>query len=157
MASNTTSPIDVYFGATYSPKNTNKGTSVVSTSSSAPPDNSSRVAHAVLDSGGGQQGGGVDRQVPELPLHRLVPDNECTACKTYNIPLYLPFTNYRVQTFIDSGATDHCWVERSQFTEYRGVDEKGSSAVTGTEGQFRILGIGTVEFTTQVNGEKRLI
>ncbi|KAE9406325.1 hypothetical protein BT96DRAFT_934321 [Gymnopus androsaceus JB14] len=119
----TASPIDVYVGSMSSPKQPDLGTSKHIHSSPTPPDISPRVVNAVLNNEDGQQVRGVDRDVPHL-----VPKSECTVCPNKTLlywPLMVP-----LRTFIDSGATDHCWVNRDQFVDYREVTE---SAVAGAE------------------------
>ncbi|KAJ3780650.1 hypothetical protein GGU10DRAFT_237712, partial [Lentinula aff. detonsa] len=53
----------------------------------------------------------------------------------------------------DLGASEHCWVNRSDFIAYNKVEgQHGNSAIAGEEGQFTIQGIGQVRFTTRVEG-----
>lgn len=88
----------------------------------------------------------------DLPIHcNLVPNViNCSLChgNTRELP----------KTYIDSGATEHCWMSKDDFimfTEIRG--QKGSSAVAGDAGQFDIWGIGTVQFKTRDGGKPKII
>ncbi|KAF5368208.1 hypothetical protein D9615_010532 [Tricholomella constricta] len=57
-----------------------------------------------------------------------------------------------VPTFADSGASDHCFVDRGMFTDYMpyAVPRQGQAANKGST--FNILGQGTVKITVSVNG-----
>lgn len=57
-----------------------------------------------------------------------------------------------VITLLDSGASDHCFVDRSLFSKYQmfSPPRKGNSA--GKDSTFTIEGTGTVEFTMIVEG-----
>ncbi|KAJ3831168.1 hypothetical protein F5878DRAFT_517888, partial [Lentinula raphanica] len=53
----------------------------------------------------------------------------------------------------DSGTSEHCWVDESDFIEYTAVEgQRGNSAIAGEAGKFTIRGTGKVKFTTQVGG-----
>lgn len=57
----------------------------------------------------------------------------------------------RVNTFKDSGATDHCYVRREDFTTYSTIPIRhGKAAKRGT--QFSIVGIGSVTKILPVEG-----
>lgn len=152
--SDTFSPIDIYVGSAYSPKTTS-GMSASLLQTSDPPDTPIRVSHALLGRGEEQQGRGVDNPVPDP--HPLVISSQCTACKIENTPLYSTKWYEPVRTFIDSSATDHCWVRQEQFIKYADINKKGRSTVAGDIGQFLIKALGTVEFAALVEGAKRLI
>lgn len=155
-SSDTFEPLDVYVGSAHSPRK-DDGTCATSPSLTTTPDPPTRIALAVLDKGVGQEERKVDTRVP-YPGHPLVSKSQCTSCcRIEPIPLYTPKRFELIRTFIDSGATDHCWVRRDQFVQYTEVSEKGNSALAGEGGQFFIKGIGTVQFETQVDGEKRKI
>ncbi|KAJ3834604.1 hypothetical protein F5878DRAFT_508571, partial [Lentinula raphanica] len=67
-------------------------------------------------------------------------------------------TRRRIRTFIDSGASEHCWVDRPDFVEYTEVEgQQGNSAIAGEAGKFTIRGIGKVKFTTLVAGTPKQI
>ncbi|KAE9387122.1 hypothetical protein BT96DRAFT_1005429 [Gymnopus androsaceus JB14] len=65
----------------------------------------------------------------DLPIHcKLVPSmNKCSACHGN--------TSFHPKTYIDSGATQHCWVSRNDFITFAEVvGQKGSSAIAGDAG-----------------------
>lgn len=88
--------------------------------------------------------------------HPTVPKAECNAChgrtQLYSTPVP------KIRTFLDSGASEHCWVRRSDFTEYTEVQgQGGSSAISGEAGRFQILGTGTIQFITRVKEDERVV
>lgn len=108
-------------------------------------DNSILREKCQQETAGKDVGGIVDR-------YSQVPKSDCTACKG-NTPLYAPPVPI-IYTFLNSGASEHCWVQQSDFTEYTKVQgQGGSSAISGEAGRFQIVGTGTVKFVTRV-GEK---
>ncbi|KAF8830805.1 hypothetical protein HHX47_DHR2000963 [Lentinula edodes] len=61
-----------------------------------------------------------------------------------------------IRTYIDSGASEHCWVNRKDFVAYETVaNQSGLTAVAGSN--FSIEGVGMVEFLTRVGGQERII
>lgn len=103
-----------------------------------------------------QGGTRVEDVVKHVPSHNTVLKSECTACHG-NTRLYSPPAPM-IRTFLDSGASEHCWVQKSDFVDYTEVrGQAGSSAISGEAGRFAILGTGTVQFVTRINGEERVV
>ncbi|KAJ3849497.1 hypothetical protein EV368DRAFT_85495 [Lentinula lateritia] len=96
--------------------------------------------------------------VKDVHRHNVVASPIMCEVHRSNTLLYMPMGTPHVRTFIDSGATKHCWVNKSDFVEYRPVQgQSGTSALSGDVGKFTIEGAGTVEFTTRVGGTARRI
>lgn len=95
-------------------------------------------------------GGGVTVSSTGVDTH-LVESLSCCCCKAIT-PLYSPVPD--VKTFLDSGASEHIWRSRGDFTRFLNVeDTRGMGASAG----FDILGIGDVEFTSRAGGKDRTI
>ena len=60
-------------------------------------------------------------------------------------------------TLIDSGASDHCFANKSLFTTLTPLKEPTSGMSAGKGSIFRIIGEGYVEFDTEINGVKKHI
>ena len=58
-------------------------------------------------------------------------------------------------TFIDSGATDHCFVDRTMFTTYVPFEKPLAGLSAGLS--FDIIGKGSISFSTTINGVTRII
>ncbi|KAJ7619740.1 hypothetical protein FB45DRAFT_163005 [Roridomyces roridus] len=56
---------------------------------------------------------------------------------------------------LDSGATDHCFTCREDFTDYQSFTDRTGTGVEGS--QFQIAGAGTVCKVVDVNGNKRVV
>ncbi|GAV99168.1 retrotransposon Ty1-copia subclass [Lentinula edodes] len=96
---------------------------------------------------------GADEAIGSEDVHKhyLVPSPLVCTARRSNALLYAPTKTTYARTFIDSGATEHCWVNRSDFVEYSSVQgQSGTSALAGDAGKFKIHGMGTVEFITRV-------
>lgn len=89
----------------------------------------------------------IDNDVPITTF--LVSDpSKCTVCHGNVSPLPL-----NPGTFLDSAASEHCWVSKSEFSQYDNIQgQRGSSAVAGTAGEFQIQGVGSVDVSSTVNG-----
>lgn len=95
----------------------------------------------------------VDSDVIRLTT---VTEVDSIACHG-NTSLYSPAVP-SIQTFIDSGASEHCWVQRTNFITYTEVTgQGGSSAISGEAGKFQIAGTGTVQFVTRVGEQEKRI
>jgi len=60
-------------------------------------------------------------------------------------------------TLIDSGASEHCFADKSLFATYSILDNPPIGLCAGKESTFEIIGIGRVEFVTISNGAQRKI
>ncbi|GAW04347.1 retrotransposon Ty1-copia subclass [Lentinula edodes] len=106
---------------------------------------------------GVSQWGAGERDVDKnVTTYQTVSKAECTIChgstSLYSTPVPA------IRTFIDSGASEHCWVQQSDFIEYTRVQgQGGSSAISGEAGRFQILGTGTIQFVTRIQDEERTI
>jgi len=58
---------------------------------------------------------------------------------------------------IDSGASDHCFANKSFFISYSPLSQDISGLSAGINSTFNILGKGTVKFKTRVEGILRSI
>jgi len=58
---------------------------------------------------------------------------------------------------IDSGASDHCFANKSFFISYSPLNQNISGLSAGINSTFNILGRGTVKFKTRVEGTLRSI
>lgn len=118
-------------------------------------DHSQRQNDTVLRETGQQEAEGEDVD-SNIRSYQLVSRANCIACRG-EVSLYSPPVPAR-RTFLDSGASEHCWVQQSDFVEYIKVKgQGGSSAISGDTGRFEIAGTGTVQFITQVRGVERLV
>lgn len=118
-----------------------------------------RQSYFTLNKDGCFRQGGEDVDSVD-PNFSLVSKSECDTCSgniPYSTPLAAP-TQPALKTYIDSGASAHCWVCKDDFIEYEKVTgQGGNSAIGGDAGVFRIHGVGTVEFAARVNREVRII
>lgn len=114
-------------------------------------DPATRQSHSILEKTGQREAGSKD-----VDSNIVIPRTDCTACHS-NTHLYaLPMPS--IKTFIDSGASEHCWVSRADFIEYTEVKgQGGSSAISGEAGRFEIAGTGTVQFVTCIGTVERTI
>lgn len=55
-------------------------------------------------------------------------------------------------TLLDSGASDHCFVERGQFESYERLDPPRTGHSAGKGSTFNIMGVGVASFLTNTNG-----
>ncbi|KAF5375887.1 hypothetical protein D9615_008209 [Tricholomella constricta] len=62
-------------------------------------------------------------------------------------------TTHPIHTFADSGASDHCFVDRAAFSEYEAFTTPHTGQAANKGGTFTILGRGTVKFTVKVEGK----
>ncbi|KIJ23037.1 hypothetical protein M422DRAFT_196412 [Sphaerobolus stellatus SS14] len=62
-----------------------------------------------------------------------------------------------IRTYADSGATDHCFVNRADFSSYTELHEPREGQPANKQGKFRILGYGTVMKTIISAGYKSSI
>lgn len=63
-----------------------------------------------------------------------------------------------IKTFLDSGASEHCWVRRDDFIEYTEVQgQGGSSAILGEAGRFQICSTRVVQFIMRIDNSERRI
>ena len=62
-----------------------------------------------------------------------------------------------ILTFIDSGATDHCFADRSLFVSYNTLSKPSFGMSAGKDSTFDIIGKGKVEFQTSVDGKTRTV
>ena len=62
-----------------------------------------------------------------------------------------------IPTLIDSGASDHCFAERSMFISYTPLDVAATRLSAGKDSTFGIIGRGTVGFVSIVNGQQKKI
>ncbi|KAF5387409.1 hypothetical protein D9757_007833 [Collybiopsis confluens] len=108
------------------------------------------LGNVEIRSAGGS--GDVYSDLP-LQLEHVKSSADCIVCQSN--------ANSRestARTFIDSGASEHCWAERGDFTSFKEVrGTYGSSAIAGDAGKFEIQGVGTVEFGTRAGGVYRTI
>jgi transposase InsO family protein len=119
------------------------GASTTAASASSSDPSPTRQSNPVLGGGEASASGGVD-------THSV----ESFSCCCYKVftPLYSPVPE--VKTFLDSGASEHIWRLRGDFTRFLALkDTRGTGASAG----FDILGIGDVEFTTRAGGNDRII
>jgi len=58
-------------------------------------------------------------------------------------------------TFIDSSATDHCFVDRTIFTTYVPFEKPLAGLSAGLS--FDIVGKGSISFSTTIDGVTRII
>lgn len=145
---NTSSPMATYVMSAQAGSKYGMSTSSQQPKSSADP--ATRQNNSILR-GAGQQETRREDVDSDLPNYTIVTREECAACHGTS-SLYSPATPV-IKTFIDSGASEHCWVRRSDFVDYTEVQgQGGSSAIAGEGGRFQILGTGTVQFVTR-NGE----
>jgi len=60
-------------------------------------------------------------------------------------------------TLIDSGASDHCFTNKTLFKKYTPLSQTISGLSAGKGSTFDIIGKGTIEFCTTVNGISKKI
>ena len=65
------------------------------------------------------------------------------------------FNNGRVPTFIDSGASDTMFVSRTDFTAYNAIPPRSGDSAKAVDGNFEIIGEGTVIKTYSVDGKEK--
>ena len=75
-----------------------------------------------------------------------------------SLVFYIDSVNKRViHTLIDSGASDHCFVDKFLFILYFLLNQSVSGISTSIESTFTIVGRGTVKFNTRVDKKLRTI
>jgi len=75
-----------------------------------------------------------------------------------SLVLYTDFHNKQtIHTLIDSGASDHCFADKSFFISYSPLNQNISGLSAGINSTFNILGRGTVKFKIRVKGTLRFI
>jgi len=62
-----------------------------------------------------------------------------------------------ILTFINSGATDHCFADRSLFVSYDTLSKPSFGMSAGKDSTFDIIGKGKVEFQTSVDGKTQTV
>jgi len=62
-----------------------------------------------------------------------------------------------IPTLIDSGASNHCFADKTLFTTYIPLNHPSIGLSVGRDSTFRILGKGTIKLRTYVNGEQKTI
>jgi len=68
-----------------------------------------------------------------------------------------PINKTAIPTLLDSGTSDHCFADLSLFTSYISFKQL-SPGLTTKEGLiFNIVGKGSVELQTNINGQRRMI
>lgn len=128
----------------------NHGTSTPAQQPKSNTDPAARQNYPILK-GAGQQDTRREGVDSDLHSHTIVTKGQCFTCHGTS-SLYSPAVP-AIKTFLDSGASEHCWVRKSDFVEYTRVHgQGGSSAIAGEGGKFDIQGTGTVQFVTR-NGE----
>lgn len=104
----------------------------------------------------GQWETGKENVDKDVASRTTVSKANCLICSSHT-PLY-SIPTPAIQMFLNSGASEHCWVQRSDFVEYTEVHgQTGSSAISGEVGTFQIQGIGTVQFVTRVGDTERIV
>ncbi|CAK5280961.1 unnamed protein product [Mycena citricolor] len=71
-------------------------------------------------------------------------------------PMVYSVVGQVVPTYLDSGTSDHCFTNRSDFSSYVPQSRTGQAAPVGEAGTFKILGKGTVIKEFMVNGGNKL-
>ena len=67
------------------------------------------------------------------------------------------FQKGKIPTFMDSGASDTMFVSRDAFTEYKSVAPRTGDSAKAVDGNFEIVGEGSVVQRYQVNGKEQEI
>jgi len=65
--------------------------------------------------------------------------------------------NNEILTLIDSGASDHCFVNKAMFLNYTPMREPLQGTMANKNAVFTIIGKEDILFETQVDGEKRKV
>lgn len=64
----------------------------------------------------------------------------------------IPRIRDTILTLLDSGASDHCFVQKGRFSDYKAISPPRTGNSAGKGSTFSIEGSGTAEFLTAVNG-----
>ncbi|CAK5282848.1 unnamed protein product [Mycena citricolor] len=97
---------------------------------------------------------GYGRTNPTVLNGEVGCEKEAVAYSASSVSQY----NNIIPTFLDSGASEHCIVERSRFVTYREVTGLEGQTAVKSGGQFRISGRGDIEMSIRLeNGEDRRI
>jgi hypothetical protein len=76
---------------------------------------------------------------------------KCAVCNS-DVSSY----QHQPRIYLDSAASEHCWVKKSEIAQYQNIaGQPGSSVVAGEK--FQIPGIGNVTVLSKVNGTEKMV
>ena len=85
----------------------------------------------------------------------VIVDDEIETSKALVSKNFQTFSNGKVPTFIDSGASDTMFVSRGDFSTYRLTPPRSGDSAKAIDGNFEIVGEGTVVKRYLVEGKER--